>query len=288
MKCNHCNSEVADGTKFCPYCGNRIELPVSLRCPQCNTEVADGTKFCPNCGSPIGIPQPRKCSQCGAEIEDGEKFCSNCGSPIGGVSQSQMVNNVKQQTFQNPNREPIGGYQPQMAYNAQQWQQNNQYSNFSNSTLNFKWDCRKKLVMDKHIVVYVNNQRSVDFSPKEPFEKKYTITSPNFNMQVEYGFGPFSKTDIKLDLSPNQSYVCTCFLNTMGTCGYELTDSQGNLIKEDGNIGFWQFMLFILIPLFGFIYYFMKKSTQPLSAKLGLFMGFANLVFLLLRYIFNI
>ena len=57
MKCNHCNSEVADGTKFCPYCGNRIELPISLRCPQCNTEVADGTKFCPNCGSPMAFQQ---------------------------------------------------------------------------------------------------------------------------------------------------------------------------------------------------------------------------------------
>lgn len=200
MKCNHCNAEVAEGTKFCPNCGNRIELPISLKCPQCNTEVADGTKFCPNCGSPIGIPQPRKCSQCGAEIEDGEKFCSNCGSPI-------------------------GGNQPPMAYNAQQWQQNNQHSNFSNSSLNLKWDCRKKWVMNKNVVVYVNNQRSVDFSPKEPFEKKYTITSPNFNMQVEYGIGPFTKTDLKLDFAPNQSYVCTCFLNGMSTCAYELTDS---------------------------------------------------------------
>lgn len=25
MKCNHCNSEVADGTNFCPSCGNRID-----------------------------------------------------------------------------------------------------------------------------------------------------------------------------------------------------------------------------------------------------------------------
>ena len=57
MKCNHCNSEVVDGTKFCPYCGNRIELPISLRCPQCNTEVTDGTKFCPNCGSPMAFQQ---------------------------------------------------------------------------------------------------------------------------------------------------------------------------------------------------------------------------------------
>jgi uncharacterized membrane protein YhaH (DUF805 family) len=27
MKCNHCNSEVADGTKFCPYCGSPIAVP---------------------------------------------------------------------------------------------------------------------------------------------------------------------------------------------------------------------------------------------------------------------
>lgn len=263
MKCNHCNADVADGTNFCPYCGNRIELPQALRCPQCNTELTDGVKFCPNCGSPVGHPQPKKCSQCGAELEEGERFCSNCGTPVGGSPQ------------------------PQMAYNAQQAQQQYQNSNFSYSSLNLIWDCnRKQMVMNKPVVVYVNNQRSIEFSPKEPFEKKYTITSPVFNLQVEYGFGPFTKTDLQLNLAPNQSYICTIFLNAMGTCGYELKDSEGKLIKEDGNTQLWQIVLFLLVPLVGFIYFFIKKDSQPISAKAGLLMGFGNIAWILLRFLF--
>lgn len=288
MKCNHCNSEVADGTNFCPYCGNRIELPISLKCPQCNTEVANGTKFCPNCGSPIGVQLPRKCSQCGAELEEGERFCSNCGTPVSSSPQPQMANNVQphQQTYVN-NSPAAGSFRPQMAYNAQQGQQHYQYSNFSNSSLNLIWDCtRKKFVINKPVVVYVNNQKSVEFSPKEPFEKKYTIPSPDFNLQVEYGIGPFTKTDLKLDFAPNQSYVCTCFLNGMSTCAYELTDSQGNLIKEDGNTKLWEALVFMFIPLIGFIYFFVKKNSQPLLAKNGLVMGFGGLVVHLLRLLF--
>lgn len=285
MKCNHCNAEVADGTNFCPYCGNRIELPISLKCPQCNTEVADGTKFCPNCGSPIGVQLPRKCSQCGAELEKGERFCSNCGTPVSSSPQPQMANNVQQ--HQQTYSPAAGSYRPQMAYNAQQGQQHYQYSNFSNSSLNLIWDCtRKTLVMNKPVVVYVNNQKSAEFSPKEPFEKKYTISSPDFNLQVEYGFGPFNKTDLKLDFAPNQSYVCTCFLNGMGTCGYELKDSEGKLIKEDGNTQLWQTVLFLFVPLVGFIYFFIKKDSQPLSAKAGLLMGFGNIAWIILRFLF--
>lgn len=71
------------------------------------------------------------------------------------------------------------------------------------------------------------------------------------------------------------------------TCGYELTDSQGTLIKEDGNVGLWLVIISIFVPLFGFIYFFIKKAAnQPISAKAGLFMGFGNLVIILLRLIF--
>ena len=45
MKCNHCNTEVAEGTKFCPECGNRIEQPQPIKCPQCDTVVEEGVKF---------------------------------------------------------------------------------------------------------------------------------------------------------------------------------------------------------------------------------------------------
>ena len=90
MKCNRCNTEVADGTNFCPECGNHIEPVQPLKCPQCNTTVEEGIKFCPECGSPIAIKKPITCTKCGTEIEDGEKFCSNCGTPIGVSSTSRQ------------------------------------------------------------------------------------------------------------------------------------------------------------------------------------------------------
>lgn len=89
MKCNHCNSEVADGTNFCPYCGKPIGVPQSLKCPLCNLDVPEGTKFCPNCGSPIGTPKPITCRKCGTELQEGDKFCYKCGEPVNNVNWRQ-------------------------------------------------------------------------------------------------------------------------------------------------------------------------------------------------------
>lgn len=155
MKCNHCNAEVAEGTKFCPECGNRIEQPQPLKCPQCNTIVSEDIKFCPECGSPIA-QKPTTCSKCGTEIEEGEKYCSNCGTPVDGASTSQPI----------------------AAYNT----------NKSGISLHLCWDGeRKKLIMSNPIFVYTNNQKCAEFSPKESFEKTLSNVSPNFNIQLEYG-----------------------------------------------------------------------------------------------------
>lgn len=252
MKCNHCNAEVAEGTKFCPECGNRIEQPQPLKCPQCNTIVDEGINFCPECGSPIAPPKPTICSKCGTEIEEGEKFCSNCGTPVfvSSTSQSGTTNNISQ----------------------------------SGSTLRLCWDGeRKQPVWNNPIFVYVNNQKCAEFLPKEKFEKTFTNESSNIEIQLEYGKGPFNKTSIKFDLEKKQNYTCVFFQNAAGTFGYELNDESGRLIKEDGNINLWQIVAFLLIPLVGFIYFFMKKDVQPIAAKMGLLMGFANIVFAILK-----
>lgn len=260
MKCNHCNTEVADGTNFCPNCGYKIEIPQSLKCPQCNTEVSDGIKFCPNCGSPIGSPQPKKCSKCGTELEEGEKFCSNCGTPVGSVPESQIGNNS-----------------PSQGYNARR--------NFNNSNaINLVWDGeRKKAFWNNPIALYVNNQKSAEFLPNDTFEKSFSYANSSFDFQIEYGKGPYNKTSVSLNLEPNHSYVCTFFMNALNTFGYELRDEQGALKKEDGNVSFLLLVLFILIPLAGFIFFFIKKEYQPLSAKVGLMMGFVNIGLIIIR-----
>ena len=89
MKCIHCKKTIPEGSGFCPYCGNRVEVvPQSWKCPQCNLDVPEGTRHCPNCGSPItafnatSIPKPKFCSKCGTEQKDGQKFCPKCGEPF--------------------------------------------------------------------------------------------------------------------------------------------------------------------------------------------------------------
>ena len=72
-----------------------------MKCFKCNSDVADGMQFCPYCGNPMS----QKCEKCGAELEEGATFCSNCGNRIEQVSQPQQPN---QGQYQQPNQ---GQYQ---------------------------------------------------------------------------------------------------------------------------------------------------------------------------------
>lgn len=48
MKCQHCNVEIAENTKFCPACGKKQIDP--RKCKKCGAVVAHGQDFCPVCG----------------------------------------------------------------------------------------------------------------------------------------------------------------------------------------------------------------------------------------------
>lgn len=63
-------------------------------CSKCNSQIADGSKFCTVCGAacgtsadvkPITAPAaPRNkcfCTKCGLELQRGAKFCTSCGAP---------------------------------------------------------------------------------------------------------------------------------------------------------------------------------------------------------------
>ena len=65
-----------------------------MKCIKCNSVVADGMQFCPYCGNPI----LQKCDKCGAELEEGAAFCSNCGNRIGKAQQPN------QGQYQQPNQ----------------------------------------------------------------------------------------------------------------------------------------------------------------------------------------
>ena len=55
MKCTSCGAELSEGIKFCPECGNKVELLQKRFCRECGCEYTEGTKFCPACGAKTEI-----------------------------------------------------------------------------------------------------------------------------------------------------------------------------------------------------------------------------------------
>lgn len=52
MKCNHCEKEIQEGSKFCPYCGQKVEQVT--KCPNCGNSIRQGDVFCMSCGCKVG------------------------------------------------------------------------------------------------------------------------------------------------------------------------------------------------------------------------------------------
>lgn len=52
MKCNHCKKEIQEGSKFCPYCGQKVEQV--FVCPNCGQSIRFGDLFCMECGCKVG------------------------------------------------------------------------------------------------------------------------------------------------------------------------------------------------------------------------------------------
>ncbi len=79
VACSKCQASVAQGTKFCPECGNSMVVASEDICISCKAAIAKGVKFCPECGTKQA---ERKvfCSECGNEQVPGAKFCPNCGN----------------------------------------------------------------------------------------------------------------------------------------------------------------------------------------------------------------
>ena len=51
--CPKCNSRIPATSKFCPECGQSLEIRAveTKKCPKCGSEVLKSAKFCPDCGN---------------------------------------------------------------------------------------------------------------------------------------------------------------------------------------------------------------------------------------------
>jgi membrane protease subunit (stomatin/prohibitin family) len=51
-------------------------------CPKCNSQIPATSKFCPNCGQSLEVRavETKKCPKCGSEVLKSVKFCPECGN----------------------------------------------------------------------------------------------------------------------------------------------------------------------------------------------------------------
>jgi len=55
MKCPKCQTDNADGVKFCGECGQPLRS--ELTCPNCGHKNLSNVKFCPECGAPLVLEE---------------------------------------------------------------------------------------------------------------------------------------------------------------------------------------------------------------------------------------
>lgn len=53
-----------------------------IACSNCGAMLSANSKFCPECGNKIEIKKPSFCTECGEPITEGSKFCSGCGTKL--------------------------------------------------------------------------------------------------------------------------------------------------------------------------------------------------------------
>ncbi|WP_309892627.1 adenylate/guanylate cyclase domain-containing protein [Archangium sp.] len=64
-----------------------------MNCSRCESEIADGLKYCTECGAAVAAP----CSQCGFKSPPRSKFCGQCGTSLGPLSVVRSVEAERRQ-----------------------------------------------------------------------------------------------------------------------------------------------------------------------------------------------
>lgn len=83
-KCQNCNIDVPVSTRFCPQCGEKVEIKAyPENCESCGKPLIKGKNYCPDCGTKVNtIKLITKCSNCGSDLYFGKKYCPDCGTKV--------------------------------------------------------------------------------------------------------------------------------------------------------------------------------------------------------------
>lgn len=56
MYCKKCNNKIDEGSKFCSFCGSKVEEDVNVGkvyCTHCGEQIDDNLSVCPYCGKSV-------------------------------------------------------------------------------------------------------------------------------------------------------------------------------------------------------------------------------------------
>lgn len=107
------------------------------------------------------------------------------------------------------------------------------------------------------IEVFVNGESLGVYSYNDGFEIEIPIQSTIMDITLRCNSMKFH---VKLSLAPQENYTCNLYYSSTSFFYYELYNSAGRLIKKD-KLGIGMYILCFLIPLVGFIYYFIKRMN---------------------------
>ena len=62
--------------------GNTAAPQNQKACPKCGAMIKATAKFCPECGEKLEVNTERVCPECGAKVSNRAKFCPECGAKV--------------------------------------------------------------------------------------------------------------------------------------------------------------------------------------------------------------
>ena len=213
-----------------------------------------------------------KCNECGQTVSDKDSNCPQCGAPIEASIKCEECGETISSIFVSC---------PKCGAPTNKNNSNQPCVSSPSSVLRIIWK-GKYSIIKASIEIIINGKSLGLYSYNEDFEIDVPIQSTIMDITLRCNN---VKLHIKLPLDPQENYTFKLCYSGLSSFYYELYNSAGRLMKKD-KLSIGMYILCILIPLVGFIYYFVKKDESPVKAKAALFPSFVGLGINIFQMIF--